>query len=573
MSQLSEKEYLHEFGAILDRIRKDATPFRNDSTAKQQARKKRAKSDKLFFAATYFPHYIALDEEYCRRLLKQPSGQLYLDPDAEINWVKAGFAESHVMLRHQRVTQPFEGGLFDLPDVLKQFTIVAGYRECAKSTLLGKIEPLWKLLFEDRWFILTVSRTEKKAETKVVPLKIELEENIRLRNDFGDLVGKRQWENGFIVTNTGRAVKSLSRDQSPRGEEINGHRYDHFIIDDISDPDLPDSPDIVQKKVDWIKRSLLEGVNSPRWSGLMLTNWTMEGDITDELIRGKNTSHFQKVIIRVLVPNDLRTDEEKRLAKECKAVGLPSEMKSEWEFRHPTVAELRKRKQDPDTHDNERMMQPRQRGGKVFYESWFKFHTRRRLALSGYTMYTFVDPSGTEPGDAKAVITVGVGVVDGRLHIPVLKCDMQQQDIDWMLETTWRHFIEFRPIVVGVADNAYKDFVNREYLRLMATKKSPLPFLPINQVGNKHGRIARLAPQVKDGTITFDLEDPDQEWLIRQLKSEPDPGKCMGYGIGGDDGSDALEGGVTLITDYPMYGQVDYQTVQRRQASFGRGAY
>ena len=46
--------------------------------------------------------------------------------------------------------------------------------------------------------------------------------------------------------------------------------------------------------------------------------------------------------------------------------------------------------------------------------------------------------------------------------------------------------------------------------------------------------------------ITFDVDDPDQDLLIRQLKAEPNPGSATSGGLG-DDGSDALEGGVDLV--------------------------
>lgn len=565
MSLMTEKEYLEQFGGILDRIRKETTPFTGDSTARKEARKKRARADKFFFAATYFPHYIQLKPEY---------KDVWKNPNASIDWVEAGFASSHISLKRQTVSlRPFNGGLFDIADLQKVFSIIAGYRECSKSTLLGKIDPIWKIVFEDRWYIPIVSRTEKKSESKVIPLKIEFEENIRLRNDFGDLVGKHQWENGFFVTNTGRAMKGLGRDQSLRGEEVSGHRYDHFIVDDISDPDIPDSDAVVKQKIDWFKKSLLKGVNSPRWSGLMLANWTTEDDITDGLMRGKYTEHFNKVIIRVLVPNDLETKQDREIERACKAAGLPTNMKSDWEFRHPTLSELKDAKDDPETHDCEKMMRPRKRKGKIFQDHWFKYHSLQELDLRKYETYTFVDPSATEPGDPKAVVTLGVGIREDKLHMPVLKADIQQESIDWMLETTWQHHATFKPQKVGVADNAYKDFVVREYHRLMKKKRSPLPFLPINQVGSKRGRIARLAPLVKQGIITFDPQDPDQELLMRQLKAEPNPAPVSSGGVG-DDGSDALEGADTLVEDFPNRHDLGYETVQRREMRFANeGAY
>jgi hypothetical protein len=83
------------------------------------------------------------------------------------------------------------------------------------------------------------------------------------------------------------------------------------------------------------------------------------------------------------------------------------------------------------------------------------------------------------------------------LHIPIAKADIQQAGIDWMLETSWRHHELFKPMKIGVEENSFKDFVKREYMRLMARKKTPLPFFPINHSRPKEERIQRLVPFIK----------------------------------------------------------------------------
>ncbi len=250
---------------------------------------------------------------------------------------------------------------------------------------------------------------------------------------------------------------------------------------------------------------------------------------------------------------------------------------SAWEYRFPTLELLQEQKDDPDTFDTERMMRPRSRKDQVFKDEWFKYHRLRDLDLSKYVKVSFVDPSSTEPGDAKAVITVGIGLIDDgknkRLHIPLLKADVQQSDVDWMLDTSYDHVSRFKSNPLGVADNSYKDFIKREYLRYMAKNHRPLPFWPVNQVGNKHARIARLAPYIKMGLITFDPDDPDQDIVIRQLKAEPSPGSLSAGGIG-DDGSDALEGAVDLAEKFQGgAGRFEYESVSSQQSKFGGGTW
>jgi hypothetical protein len=552
---LTQRDFEKQFGDLLQRIQTQSTPFPNDSTEKKIARKKRAKVDRLFAAATYFPHYITLKEEY---------RTCWKDPDGKYNWVDAGFA-------------PFHGKLFEIAGLVKLFSLVAGYRECGKSTILGKIDPILKIAFEERWFIPILAATEDKAESKVVSLKIEFENNRRLISDFGELQGSVEWEFGSFITKTGRKVKSYGRDQVLTGEENSGHRPDHEIYDDVSANNKPDSPMVVQKVVDVIKGDDLKAVNFPHWSAIYLCNWTMKGTVTDELMTGKNTGHFNKVIFRALVPNPKKTPQEKAIAKACRDHGFSDDMMSAWEYRFPTLELLQEQKDDPDTFDTERMMRPRSRKDKVFRDEWFRYHRLADLDLSKYVVVSAEDPSATETGDMKATVTVGIGIInDGhndRLHIPVLKADVAQEDIDWMLDRSYDHVVRFHPIKLGVADNAYKDFIKREYLRYMVKRHRPMPFYPVNQIGNKHARIARLAPYVKSGIITFDADDPDQDLIVRQLKAEPNPGSVSAGGIG-DDGSDALELAVQLAEEFQSGGgKFEYESVSKMETKFGKGTW
>ncbi len=551
------RQYDEQYQKLMELIQQSATPFPNDSTEKKIARKKRAQVDRFFFMTTYIPHYVSsVDEEY---------KLCWKDPDKEIDWVKAGYSIHHKTF-------------FTLADLTNIFVILAGYRESAKDTIIGKGDVLHKLLFQLRWFIPVISMTKDKAESKIIPVKIELEMNARIISDFGPQVGQVKWENDEFVTKSSRKVQAFGIEQSLHSAENSGHRPDHILMSDIVDPWHPDSPAVTQNKVDAVKKDILKSVNSTFWSAIDLCNWSVKGDVTDELMTGKNTGHFKKVVCRALVPNPKKTSEEKAIAKECREAGLPDGEMSDWEKRGRTVDRVRESLLDPDTFDTEMMMRPKSRKGQIFPDEWFKhFHRRSELDLSRYLIVSGVDPSGTTPGDPKAVITVGIGIVkvglQDRLHIPVLKADGQQADIDWMLETSYRHVEEFKSIQLVVADNAYKDFVEREYQTLMVKKHKTLPFMPVTQVGNKEARIATLAPDVKNGIITFDQDDPDQDVLQRQLRAEPNPGSVNAGGIG-DDLADDLEMTVSKGKAlFKLLGVPSYKSVSKREATFKKGAW
>jgi predicted phage terminase large subunit-like protein len=548
---LTQKDFEKQYADVMQRIQKQATPFPNDSTAKREARKKRAKADRFFFACTYFPHYIVVSEAL---------RTCWKDPNGTYDWIHEGFA-------------PFHADFWKYTEALNQLFIVAGFRESAKDTLLGLVDPIHKLVCEDRWFIPIIAKTEVKAETKCVPIKLELEMNERLKSDFGDLRGTVEWEFGSFITRTRRKVKGYGREQALRGEVNFGHRPDHVILNDIDDPTKPDSPGQVMKFTNSIREDIRYAVNSPRWSALFLCNWTIKGNIVDEMITGKNTSHFSKHIIRALIPNELETKSDLQIAKQCRDAGFPDTMKSAWEFRHPTVGLLQEQKDDPDSFDTERMMHPRNRKDQRFKDNWFRFHTKEDLAKRTYVHYTFVDSSAKEAADYKAVVTVGLGLnAAGEVHIPVRRASIQQQSIDEMMVETYRQKKAFNSKLVGVETNGFQILLKREYLRLQK-KYGLLPFKEVVHAGeSKESRIERIAPFVKEGTITFDQTDPDQELLMRQLKAFPSAGQVAAGGLG-DDGPDALAGCVELIEKFPNAGAVEYTSLKKREAVFDRGSW
>jgi len=546
---LTQKEFDQQFGELVDRIHKKATPFPHDTTERRIARVKRAKEDKFFFAATYFPHYIELTDEY---------RDVWKTPDAKIDWVHAGFSPVH----HE---------FFKMASLLNIFSIVAAFRESAKDTLLGKIDPIHKIISGERWFIAAMSMSATKAEGKVLPIKIELENNVRLKADFGELKGNVKWENEHFITKDGRGFKSYGREQAMRGEELGGHRPDHIMLNDINDPTKPDSPALVQKFLDSVKSDILLAVNSPRWSAIYLCNYTVKGDIVDALMTGKHTAHYNKRIFRALVPNDMETKEDRTIARNCREAGYPVEMKSAWEYRHPTIRLLKEQKDDPDTFGTERMMRPRARRDQKFKDTFFRYHQAHELG-DEYVNYTFVDPSAKEAADYKAVITVGLGLRDGMPHIPIRKAWIQQASIDEMILETYRHRKLFYSKSVGVETNGFQILLKKEYLRLQKDH-GILPFLEIEHTGeSKESRIERIVPFVKEGIVTFDISDPDQELLIEQLKAFPRGGQVSQGGLG-DDGPDALAGCIEIIEKYPSAGETSYTSVSKREIRFAEGAF
>ncbi|TAK51458.1 MAG: hypothetical protein EPO24_15840 [Bacteroidetes bacterium] len=554
MSNLSQKDFEKQFGKLIESIRTQANVFPRDSTEKRIARVKRARVDKLYFAATYFPHYIQLDETLpgVQQLRKGLA-------EFEIDWVQAGFAAHHAEF-------------FELTQLINKFIILAAYRESAKDTLLGKIDVLHKLCCEAAWFIPVIAYSKDHAETKVIPIKLEIENNERLKNDFGDLKGTIKWELNEFITSNGRKVQGFGMDMALRGQENFGHRPDWILLNDIEDPTQTFNHGLCMQDVDRIKQDKLKSVNSPKWGGMYLCNYISKQSITHELMTGENTAHFIKKIYRAKVPNTNSTQQERDIAAACRKAGFNDYMKSAWEYRHPTLRLLQEEKDDPELFDSEMMMHPKDKKNKKFKDTDFKFFTESEIQGKDIVAWTFIDPSAKEATDYKSIITLGMPTAGDTFQLYCLAASIRQESVDWLMEETYRHYELFHPKVIGVEMISFAVLLEREYNRLMKKKGKPLPIHKVEKVANKEAKIEAQVPIIRNGIVKFNPKQGDQATLIRQFKGFPDTNPVVKGGVG-DDGPDAFAECMKLIDDFPYGALVQYKSVQKRQAAFAQGAY
>ena len=145
----------------------------------------------------------------------------------------------------------FHQELVGLLDKQGATTAIAAPREHAKSTIVTLGYPLHQICFGLRNFIIIVSDSEYQASDFVRFIKLELEENQRIQQDFGDLRGHfGQWtESGFVTCN-GVKVLARGKGQKIRGLRHRQHRPDLVVMDDIENDQSVRSPRQVEKILD-----------------------------------------------------------------------------------------------------------------------------------------------------------------------------------------------------------------------------------------------------------------------------------------------------------------------------------
>src|SRR3990172_1968538 len=116
---LSEGQFDKQVEELRKWIRESVSPFEQDTPAKQSARKKRGKTDLLYFFATYLPHYFSV-----------------------------AFAECH-------------GEWESFAELEDQLALIGAPRELAKSTFFTLGNPVHKIAYSLKHFIWPCSDTHE----------------------------------------------------------------------------------------------------------------------------------------------------------------------------------------------------------------------------------------------------------------------------------------------------------------------------------------------------------------------------------------------------------------------------
>ena len=110
--------------------------------------------------------------------------------------------------------------------------------------------------------MLLVSNTQEKALELLLPLQLNLEHNLRLKQDFGEQkTGSRRWEQGNFVCADGSSFRALGAGQSPRGSRNEAERPDFILIDDIDTDEESRNPARSEKKWQWVEQALFPAMS------------------------------------------------------------------------------------------------------------------------------------------------------------------------------------------------------------------------------------------------------------------------------------------------------------------------
>ena len=471
-------------------IHQKATPFSDVSDKAKEQRKKRSLEDPLFFCKTYLPHYFELD-----------------------------FA-------------PFHKELFEYTEIPDEPVFIAAPREHAKSTIVSFAVPLRDICLELRRFILMISDTEDLASSFLMFIKLELEQNERIKQDFGELQGY-PWKDDDFTTKSGIRMKARGAMGRVRGLRNRQYRPDRVILDDFENDKTVKNAKLTKERVNWVKEAVIPA-----------------------LADGYYFTYVGTILSRKCALNQfIKSEDPKYISKVYRAI-LPDKT-TLWPDRW-SIDKLEKRKRAIGyiAFNKEYMNDPRDEEG-LFLEEWIKWVDD---APEGLKIYGFLDPSmkSKQTNDFKAFVTIGV---DKYGNIWVLDSWIKKASIAEMTNAVYAEYERFRHLVIGVEENALGDFLFVPFDEAAKEKGYVLPLKGIKHFSDKVARVGRLSPLVERGKIRF-VRTKGNELLVEQLIYFPDAEH--------DDGPDALEGAVSIAEKYTA--GIKYESITRTRG-FSKGVW
>lgn len=141
----------------------------------------------------------------------------------------------------------------------------AAPRGNAKSTIKTRVECLRDACYKLEPFMVVMSNTGVQAEGRTWEVLREFESNRRIRQAFGDLVGKDVWTRGHFITRHGVRVMSAGMLSESRGIADGANRPTKVFFDDLENSEHVSSPMQRAKAEDWFAKVPLKlgGPNTP----------------------------------------------------------------------------------------------------------------------------------------------------------------------------------------------------------------------------------------------------------------------------------------------------------------------
>ena len=138
-------------------------------------------------------------------------------------------------------------------------------RRHAKTAYLSNAYVCHQVVFRLKKYIAIISQTTDMAGDFASWTRFQLKHNIKLREDFGELLSVRASQNELdnkteFITSGGTKVEAKGVGTQVRGMRYLNHRPDLFILDDLESNENTNTAELRAKNLRWFRSEMLEAL-------------------------------------------------------------------------------------------------------------------------------------------------------------------------------------------------------------------------------------------------------------------------------------------------------------------------
>lgn len=532
-------------GLLKPFLKKDASPERRRILADYEAgaaltgkggiRQRLGAIDLEFFGRAYFPHYFS-----------RPSPDFHRELDAI--WQDG-------VLKGRYPTTPAK--VKEISRLTGCRRVVAAPRGHAKSTSLTFKGTIHAIVYGYKHYPIIISDSSEQAEGFLDNIRVELEENEALREDFGDLTGN-VWRSNVLITSTNIKVEAIGSGKKIRGRKHRNWRPDLLVLDDIENDENVRTPEQRNKLESWFLKAVSKAGDD--YTDIVYIGTLLHYDSL--LAKTLNNPGYKAIKYRAVISfspedglwkewesiyTDLSDEDHVRHAREffeARRDVMLAGTEVLWEEKLSYYDLMVMRVTEGEAAFNsEEQNEPINPDDCIFNEEWFDYYNEAEIDFGAddYQFFGFVDPSlgKTKKSDFSAIITLAKSKSTGYLY--VMDADIERRHPDKIITDILEKERRFRKDyghgyrLFGAETVQFQWFLKEELAKASVRAGLYLPIEEVPQTSDKTMRIQTMQPDVKNHYIKFNRR---HKLLMEQMKQFP-----MGAH---DDGPDALEGCRTI---------------------------
>lgn len=464
-----------------------------------------------------------------------------------------GSNEEHFLLKSETPSPPFH---YDMASKIREvkdrkgvakLAIIAP-REHAKSSIVSQINILHSVCYELTKYTIYISAMRPTVVKLMEFIKLVLKHNIKLREDFGELLSPVTQSNikdreDAITTFNNITIECYGAESPIRGARSGTSRPD-LIFDDLEDPANVSSRDSIGKMVDRFDKEFAP-LGDSRNSKYFYAGTILAYDSLLHQIYTKRQHEWETMFWQAVIKHADRIDLWNQYETMIKDYGNPNRGPDSQQFYKDNEEEMNEGAQvlwpekenykklmdfkitNPLAFQTEKMNEPIDKTRQLFVKENFTYyenfdgeavydHGNKILLKECVADIAAIDLArGKSSGD---YIVIGRVVKSKAGAMYIIHCDPFKVKVSEQLKRTADFIEQYRPKIFLVESVAFQgSFYDqlKEEIQSRGIYDVKLLELPQKQKRSKEDRISELEPMVTNGSLRF---NPGHYLLIDQLE-------------------------------------------------------